>query len=103
MVYKKDTTLGQTKEFAAQIQVLDSQRDQGWLLANWLCALRPLGLPHLQAHMEDGKRDRGKKNGRSPLLEVQRDGRMLLPTSAAARRRYLQKLRRTLTCGLHGW
>merc|ERR1712166_203329 len=77
--------------------------DQGWLLAHWLRALWPLSLPYLKAHLEDGKGNRRKKVGGSSLPEVQRDGRMLLPASAAARRRHLQELRGSLACGFHGW
>merc|ERR1712137_428098 len=31
------------------------ERDQGGLLADWFRALRPISMPHLQAHLEDGQ------------------------------------------------
>merc|ERR1712023_292885 len=62
MVYKKDTTLGHTK------------RDQGWLLTNRLCAMRTSSLPYFRLEVEDGQRNRWQENGRSTLLEIQRDG-----------------------------
>merc|ERR1711937_882713 len=47
-------------------------------------------------------RDWWKENGRSTLLEVQRDGRMLLPATAASGVRQLQELRGPLARGFHG-
>merc|ERR1711941_83997 len=70
MVYKKDTTLGQTKEFNAQIQVLDIPNEI--------------------------------KTGYS-LFEIQRDGRVRIPTSAAIGVRLLQELRGPFACRFHGW
>merc|ERR1711908_191080 len=61
MVYKKDTTLGQTKE------------------------------------------DWRQEDGGPSLPEVQRDGRVQLPASAAARVRQLQELRGLVSRRLHGW
>merc|ERR1712108_105138 len=93
MVYKKDTTLGQTAEFVAQIQVLDIPNEiKAGYSPIWLCALRSFSLPHRQAHVEDGKRDRRKEDGGSSLPEVQRDGRVLLRAPAATCVRHLQEL-----------
>merc|ERR1719217_674330 len=60
------------------------ERDQGWLLAHRLCALWPLGMPYLRAEVEDGQGDRWQENGGTTLIEIERDGAMLLPTSAAS-------------------
>merc|ERR1711966_267041 len=48
-------------------------------------------MPHLQDHMEDGKGDRRQEIGGPSLAEVQRDGGVLLPASAASRVRQLQE------------
>merc|ERR1712066_703881 len=79
-----------------------SKRDQGRLLANRLRALRPLGMPHLQAQVEDGERDWWQEDGGSALAEVERDGAMQLPASAALGVRHLQELRGPLPRCLHG-
>merc|ERR1712217_963147 len=71
--------------------------------ANWLRALRPLGMPHLEAQVEDGQGDRGQENGGSALAEVERDGAVQLPASAALGVRHLQELRGPLARRLHGW
>merc|ERR1712014_456198 len=55
-----------------------------------------------RAEVEDGEGDGWQKNGRSPLSEVQRNGAVQLPASAAARVRYLQELRGPLARRLHG-
>merc|ERR1712110_3632 len=55
MVYKKDTTLGQTREFAAQIQVLDIPNEIKVLLAHRIRAVRPVGMPHLEVNLENGQ------------------------------------------------
>merc|ERR1711974_145618 len=103
MVYKKDTTLGQTREFDAYPGSGHPERDQGRLLAHRFCALRPLRVPHLEAQVEDGQGDRRQEDGGPPLLEVQRDGPVQLPASAAARLRHLQELRGFVPRRLHGW
>merc|ERR1712216_934348 len=69
-----------------------SQRDQVRLLTHWLCALRSICVPYFQAQVEDGQGDRWQEDGRTSLLEVQRDGRVLLCTSAASGVRHLQEL-----------
>merc|ERR1712060_398933 len=79
MVYKKDTTLGQTREFDAQIQV-----------------------PHLQAQVEDGQRDWRQKDGGPALPQIQRDGPMLLPAPAAIGMRHVQELRGLVARRVHG-
>merc|ERR1712019_291702 len=44
-----------------------------------------------------------QEDGGSSLFEVQRDGGVLLPTSAAIGVRHLQELRRPFSCRFHGW
>merc|ERR1711972_1284364 len=78
------------------------QRDQVRLLPNRLRALRPLGVPHLEAQVEDGQRDRRKEDGGPSLSEKQRDGAVQLPAAAASGVRYLQELRGALPRGFHG-
>merc|ERR1712199_113484 len=63
MVYKKDTTLGQTKEFDAQIQVLDI----------------PNEIKIGYSPMEDGQGDWWQEARGSSFSQVQRDGAVLLP------------------------
>merc|ERR1712040_24313 len=75
MVYKKDTTLGQTKEFNAQIQVLDIPNEikVGYSPIGFVrCGRSACRISKLKWKM--GKETGGKKNGRAPLAEVQRDG-----------------------------
>merc|ERR1712187_391892 len=79
------------------------QRDQSWLLADWLCALRPLGMPHLQAQVEDGQGDRWQEDGGPTLAEVERNGAVQLPAAAALGLRHLQELRGPLPSCLYGW
>merc|ERR1712066_1210939 len=79
-----------------------SKRDQGRLLANRLRALWSLGVPHLQAQVEDGQRDWWQENGGSALAEVERDGAVQLPASAALGVRHFQELRGPLPRCLHG-
>merc|ERR1719329_1184089 len=67
MVYKKDTTLGQTKEFDAQIQVLDIPNEINWLLPNWFRAMWTFRLPYCQAQVEDGQGDWWQEDGGSPI------------------------------------
>ncbi len=72
MVCKKDTTLGQPKEFDAQTQVLDiPHRDRDRLLSGWLRPLRKLGVPHLQVQGEDGQGDGRQEDGGSPVFRLQ--------------------------------
>merc|ERR1712086_503799 len=71
--------------------------------ADRLRALRPFRMPHLQDHMEDGKGDRRQEIGGPSLAEVQRDGGVLLPASAASGVRQLQELRGPFARRLHGW
>merc|ERR1712014_410212 len=104
MVYKKDTTLGQTKEFNAQIQVLDIPNEikTGYSPIGFVrCGRSACRISKLVWKM--GKETGGKKNGGSSLFEVQRDGRVLLPTSAAISLRQFQELRGPFSCRFHGW
>merc|ERR1712084_98180 len=80
-----------------------SERDQGWLLSNWLRAVRTGRLPHFEAQVEDGQGDWRQKDGRSPFLEVQRDGSVQLRAAAAIGVRHLQELRGLVACCIHGW
>merc|ERR1712157_187975 len=64
---------------------------------------RPLGVPYLQAQVEDGQGNRRQEDGGSALAEVERDGAMQLPASAALGVRHLQELRGPLPSRLHGW
>merc|ERR1712014_467056 len=61
--------------------------------ANRFRALWSICMPHLEARVE---------NGRSTLLKVQRDGRVLLPATAAVGMRHLQELRGSLARRFHG-
>merc|ERR1712032_1144022 len=88
MVYKKDTTLGQTKEFDAQIQVLDipGEIKVGYSPIGFVrCGRSACRISGLKWKI--GKETGGKKNGGPPLAQVERDGSMFLPASAAARMR----------------
>merc|ERR1712146_151781 len=78
------------------------ERDQDWLFAHWLRAVRPLRLPNLEALLEDGQGDGWQEDGGPPRAEVERDGAVLLPAAAAARLRHLQELRGPLPRGFHG-
>merc|ERR1719356_602329 len=103
MVYKKDTTLGQTKEFNAQIQVLDIPNEIkiGYSPIGFVrCGRSACRISKLVWKM--GKETGGKKNGRATFLEIQRDGRVLLPAAAAIGVRHFQELRRPLACCFHG-
>merc|ERR1712183_1208075 len=66
------------------------QRDQVRLFAHWIRALRKVGLPHLQDRLEDGKGDWWQENGRPSLFEVERDGRVRIPATAASGLRLFQ-------------
>merc|ERR1712054_556775 len=99
MVYKKDTTLGQTREFDAQIQVLDIPNEikVGYSPIGFVrCGRSACRISKLVWKM-------GKETGRSTLLEVQRDGRVLFPATAAIGVRLLQELRGPLARCFHGW
>merc|ERR1719499_1029704 len=78
------------------------ERDQGQLLADRFRALRSLGLPHLQAQVEDGQGDRREEDGGSAFAEVERDGAVQLPAAAATGVRHLQELRGSLPRCVHG-
>merc|ERR1711918_217202 len=69
------------------------RRDQSWVFAYWFRALRPVGVPYFRTQMENGERDRWEDNGRSPFVEVERNGSVFLPAAATACVRQLQKLR----------
>merc|ERR1712187_939861 len=60
-------------------------------------------LPYFEARVEDGQRNWWKEDGRASLFEVQRDGRVLVPATAAIGLRHLQELRGPVTCRIHGW
>jgi len=104
MVYKTDTTLRQTKEFDAQIQVLDIRNEIKvgyspiWFVR---CGRSAWRIAKLKWKM--GKETRGKKMEDPHLPQVQRDGPMQLPATAAACVRQFQELRGSLPCCLHGW
>merc|ERR1712226_105390 len=74
----------------------------GGLLTNWLRALWPCCMPGLRSEVEDGQGDWWQEDGGPSLPEVQRDGPVQLPATAAARVRQLQELRGSLSCCLHG-
>merc|ERR1712060_59378 len=78
------------------------ERDQGGLFIDRFCALWSVCLPHLEARVEDGERNWREKTGGSSLLEVQRDGGMLLPAAAAIGVRHFQELRGPLARCFHG-
>merc|ERR1712108_54194 len=59
-------------------------------------------VPHLEAQVEDGQGDGRQEDGGPPFLEVQRDGPVQLPASAAARLRHLQELRGPVPRRLYG-
>merc|ERR1719281_400674 len=103
MIYKKDTTLGQTKEFDAQIQVLDIPNEIKVVLTNWLRALWTFRMPYLGTQVEDGQGDWRQEDGRSSCSEVERNGSVLFPASATIGLRQLQELRGSLSHCLHGW
>mmetsp|Transcript_39267 Transcript_39267/g.124645 ORF Transcript_39267/g.124645 Transcript_39267/m.124645 type:complete len:199 (+) Transcript_39267:376-972(+) len=86
MVYKKDTTLDQTRGFDAHSQVLDIPNE-----------IKVGYFPIV----EDGQGDRRQEDGGLPLAEVQRDGPVQLPATAAVGVRHLQELRGALPCRLH--
>merc|ERR1711941_151770 len=103
MVYKKDTPLGQTREFDAQIQVLDIPNEikVGYSPIGFVrCGRSACRISALKWKM--GKETGGQEVGGSPLLEVQRDGPVQLPASAAVGCRHLQELRGPVPRGLHG-
>merc|ERR1711966_568943 len=102
MVYKKDTTLGQTREFDAQIQVLDIPNEikTGYSPIGFVRCGR--AACHLRAQVEDGQGDWWQEDGGPALPEVQRDGPDLLPAAAAPGVRLLQELRGPLARCLHG-
>merc|ERR1712217_659546 len=78
------------------------ERDQGWVLADRLRALRSLSVPYLQAQVEDGPGDGRQEDGGPALAEVERDGAVQLPAAAAFGLRHLQELRGPLPRCLHG-
>ena len=71
MVYKKDTTLGQTKEFNAQIQILDIPNEIK-------CGYSPIGFVRCgrsacrlsKLVWKMGKETGGKKNGGPAFFEI---------------------------------
>merc|ERR1739844_472535 len=83
MVYKKDTTLGQTREFDAQIQVLDIPNEikTGYSPIGFVrCGRAACRISALKWKM--GK-ETGGKNGGSTFIEVERNGPVQLPAPAA--------------------
>merc|ERR1711972_265559 len=79
------------------------ERDQGWVLADRLRALRSFSVPYLQAQVENGQGDGWQEDGGPALAEVERDGAVQLPAAAASGLRHLQELRGPLPRCLHGW
>merc|ERR1711948_192025 len=63
----------------------------------------PLRVPDLGTEVEDGQRNRRQENGGSALPEVQRDGAVQFPATAAVGVRHLQELRGPVARRLHGW
>merc|ERR1712007_46601 len=103
MVYKKDTTLGQTREFDAQIQVLDIPNEikVGYSPIGFVrCGRSACRISKLKWKM--GKETGGKKNGGSSFIEIERDGAVQFPAAAASCLRHVQKLRRPLSRRVHG-
>merc|ERR1712186_160542 len=99
MVYKKDTTLGQTREFDAQVQILDIPNEikVGYSPIGFVRTGRAAcRISKLKWKM--GKETGGKKNGRTPLVEAERDGGMQFHPSAAVGLRYVQELRGHVAC-----
>merc|ERR1719224_181945 len=104
MVYKKDTTLGQTKEFDAQIQVLDIPNEikVGHSPIGFVrCGRSACRISALKWKM--GKETGGKKMDEPTCIEAERDGPVLFPASAATRCRHFQELRGPLSHCFHGW
>merc|ERR1712029_959087 len=60
------------------------RRDQGWLLADWLRALRPLRMPGDQVQLQGRQGNWRQEDGLPPLAQVERDGRGCLRPAAAA-------------------
>merc|ERR1711997_366280 len=103
MVYKKDTTLGQTREFDAQIQVLDIPNEikVGYSPIGFVrCGRSACRISKLKWKM--GKETGGKKNGRPSFFEVKRNGAVQFPAAAATCLRHVQELRRPFACRIHG-
>merc|ERR1712151_1294545 len=71
-------------------------------LSDWFCALWSISVPYLEAQVEDGQGDRRQEDGRSALLEVERDGPVQFRTTAALGLRHIQELRGLVACGVHG-
>merc|ERR1711972_814146 len=102
MVYKKDTTLGQTKEFNAQIQALDIPNEikVGYSPIGFVrCGRSACRISKLIWKM--GKETGGKKMEEPHSLKPN-DGRMQLHPPAAVGLRYVQELRRHESCRFHG-
>merc|ERR1712045_157590 len=92
MVYKKDTTLGQTREFDAQIQVLDIPNEIKVGYSPIGFVLWSVCVPHFEAQVEDGQGDRWQENGGPTFAQVQRDGTVQFCAAAATCVRHLQEL-----------
>merc|ERR1719277_1476754 len=60
-------------------------------------------MPDLEAEVEDGQGDGRQEDGGASFVEVQRDGAVQLPASAASGLRHVQELRGLVPRGLHGW
>merc|ERR1712183_175162 len=65
-------------------------------------AMRKVGLPYLENRLEDGQGDWRKENGRSALFEIERDGRVRFPATAAFGLRLFQELRGFVPSSIHG-
>merc|ERR1711970_286744 len=60
-------------------------------------------MPPFELEVEDGQGDGRQEDGGSPLAEVERNGAVQLPATAAARLRHLQELRGPIPRRVHGW
>merc|ERR1712135_87824 len=92
MVYKKDNLGPDQGVQRADPGVGHPQRDQSGIFTNWFRAVRSRSVPYFRPQVEDGEGDGWKETRGSSLLEVERDGRVLLPAATTARLRHVQEL-----------
>merc|ERR1711862_322739 len=72
------------------------------LFSDWFRAMRPIGLPHFENRLENGKGDWWQKDGGSAFFEIKRDGRVCFPATAAIGVRLFQELRGSVQSRFHG-
>merc|ERR1712031_41189 len=90
---------GETKEFNAQIHVLDIPNEikTGYSPIGFVrCGRSACRVSKICWKM-------GKETGGPTFAEIKRDGRVQLSTTTAPCMRYLQELRGPLSCSIHGW